>query len=290
VTQRQQRRSGRGTHEIWEGCIGENRNVRDVRGLEELLRSQDATRAIGGDSGSFAFAVGREDAMALELDSALMPEGFSQTVCWGGGTTFGETDDTVSLESSWKRETGRYWTIAALSALVAIVVAGGFTAGVGHHGLFNGSAHGADRTARPHGGTPPPVAAPTGPTAPGSLVGAVGSGALALGAPPAEARGSGSEPARRVTPSGRAATTGTLPAPSRAAPAVGSTSASSGPTAGNPAPSPPATVKSMVASVGSSVTGLANQFGDALPAAAPPTNAVRGAVNSVDQAVSAATL
>jgi hypothetical protein len=312
-----------------------NHDAGDVRGLEEVFRSQEISRAsggIGGDSGTSS-PEGRNVALlrgmfghassalrdlhrdgdsgatdprshrvapapAPALDAALLSGRDPEASSSGGGAAQGTNAAAGSAEPPWKRQSGRYWTIAAFSAVVALVVAG-VTAGNAQHGPSSTSAQGAHGTVRPHGGVGTPGAVSTGPTAPGSLTGAIGAGALALGARSAGARSSGNEPGGHVTLTGAATTTGTLPspggrAPGGGSPGGGSSGVSPGSGGSNPVPPVAAGVGNGLSTVGSSVTGLANQLGSTVPAAAPATSAVTSAVSgvldSVDQAVSATTL
>jgi hypothetical protein len=304
-----------------------NHEASDVKGLEEVFRSQEISRTSGGigrESGTassgnrdaallrrmFGHAsstlrdlhrdddTGAKDARsqrvapAPELDAALMPERHSEAASSGGGAALGASAAAVSAEPPWKRQSGRYWTIAALSAVVALVVAG-VTAGNDQHGPSNRSAQGAHGTAGPHGLIALPGDVSTGPTAPGSITGSIGFDALALGTPRAGARGSGNEPGGHVTLIGAASTTGTVPGSSGGSAGGGSAGTSPGSSGTNPVAPVGAGVGSTVATVGTSVTGLANQLGATVPAAAPATSsatsAVSGVLDSVDQAVGATT-
>jgi hypothetical protein len=307
-----------------------NHDAGDAKSLEEVFRSQEISRAADAAEGGSGTTTpgGRDDALmrrmlghassalrdihrddgtragdarsqrvawATELDATLMDEPRSEAASSGGGAALGASDGAVSAGPPWKRQSGRYWTIAALSALLALVVAG-VTAGTGQHGSSNRSALGSHGTARPHGGAGSPGtpgSASSGPTAPGSLTGSIGPGALALGATSAGARGPGNQPGGHVTLIGAATTTGTLPAPAGGSPGGGSPGGSTGSSGSNPVTPVAAGVGSTVATVGTSVSGLANQLGNTLPAAAPTsavTSAVSGVLDSVDQAVSATTL
>ena len=161
-----------------------NHDAGDVRGLEEVFRSQEISRAsegIRGDGGNTS-RDGRDDALlrrmfghsssairdlhrddhtrvdvdgalshvvvpVTELDAAMMPERSPHAAASGGGAALGENDAAVFAEPPWKRQSGRYRTIAALSALVALVVAG-VTAGSVHPGPPHRSAAGAARGQR----------------------------------------------------------------------------------------------------------------------------------------------
>ncbi|HEY5335057.1 MAG TPA: hypothetical protein VIJ71_03430 [Mycobacteriales bacterium] len=305
-----------------------NHEVGDVRGLEEVFRSQEISRASGGMEGGSAttFSEGRDVALlrrmfghassglrdlhrdsdtgatdarshgvapATELDAPLMSDGHAEAASSGGGAAKGANVAAASDEPPWKRQSGRYWTIAAFSAVVALVVAG-VTAGNAQHGPSNKSAQGAHGTVRPHGGVGTPGTTSTEATVPGSLTGAIGSAALALGAPAAGVRGSGNEPGGHVTLIGAATTTGTLPLPVGGSPGGGSSGASPGSSGSNPVTPVAAGVGNTVTTVGTSVTGLANQLGSTVPAAAPAASAaasaVSGVLDSVGHAVSATTL
>jgi hypothetical protein len=314
-----------------------NHDAGDVKGLEEVFRSQEISRTPGdsgnepgssslensdgalvrrmfghasgalrdlhraGDSGALGARSERiAPAPAPALDAALMTERHSEAASSGGGATPG-AGAVASAEPPWKRQGSRYWTIAAFSAVVALVVAG-VTAGTAQHGPSNRSAQGAHGTAGPHGLIALPGTGSTGPTAPGSLTGAIGSGALALGTPSAGARNSGNEPGGHVTLTGAASVTGTLSSPGGASPGGspgggsrggGSSGASPGSSGSSPVSPVAAGVGNTVATVGTSLTGVANQLGSAVPAAAPATSAatsaVSGVLDSVDQAVGATT-
>jgi hypothetical protein len=305
-----------------------NDDAGDVRGLEEVFRSQEISRAADGMGGeSAATSPGVRDAARLrnmfgrtsgarrdlhrddedgargalasgvapatDLDAALMPERDSEASSSGGGAAFEAEGAAMSAEPPWKRQSGRYWTIAAFSAVVALVVAG-VTASTDQHGPSDRSAQGTHGTAGPHGLIALPGDVSTGPTAPGSITGSIGFDALALGTPPAGARDSGNEPGGHVTLIGAATTTGTVPGSSGGSAGGGSTGTPPGSTGTNPVTPVGAGVGSTVATVGTSVTGLANQLGSTVPAAAPATSAVTSAVSgvldSVDQAVAATTL
>jgi hypothetical protein len=298
-----------------------NHDVADVRGLEEVFRSQEISRASGATGGDSAAtspegrdgallrrmfgpassarrdrhrdddtgardALSRRVAPATALDAALLPERQSEAASSGGGGALGANTAAVAADPPWKRQSGRYWTIAAFSAVVALVVAG-VTAGHAQHGPSSTSAQSARGTVRPHEKISTPTAAPTGPTTPGSLTGSIGTGVLALGKPSAGARGSGNEPGGHVTLIGAATTTGARPAPGGGSPGGGSSGASSGSGGSNPVTPVAAGVGN---TVGTSVTGVVNQLGSTVPAAAPATSAVSSVLDSVDQAVGATTL
>ena len=314
-----------------------NHDAGDVTGLEEVFRSQEISRASGGiwtGADSTTILPGTEtwrlrkcsarrrgsahhrDTMrhgrpVRSVGHVVTPRATALDAARHAGPVRGGLVGRRRGEGSkrgrsvwpgppWKRQSSRYRTIAAFSAVVALVVAG-VIAGTVQHGPSNRSAQGAHGTARPGSGL---IALPgtgsTGPTAPGSLTGAIGSGALALGTPSAGARNSGNEPGGHVTLTGAASVTGTLSPPGGGSPGGGSPGGGSpgggspGSSGSNPVSPVAAGVGNTVATVGTSVTGLANQLGSSVPATAPATNAASGAVSgvlaSVDQAVSATTL
>lgn len=286
----------------------------DVRGLEELFRSQEFSR-VSGAAGSgpgepvmashedtlFKRMFGHAHAAVTDLrrsdnDAPRHPatatpplDGLLETDAIGGLAAGGEAG-AAGLSDPWKRESGRYWTIAAVSALVALVVAG-VTAGNGQHALHisaQGKQHG---TAQSHRGPQGVSGASTNPSAPGSLTSGVGSGALLVGLSSTRTRDSASGSGDHVTLGGAATTTGT-PFPSATTTSGGSPGGGAGgvsPALGGTDPVA-AGVGSTVNSVGTSVTVLANQIGTAIPTAAPTATAVNGVVSTLDQAVGAATL
>jgi hypothetical protein len=300
-----------------------NHDANDVRGLEDVFRSQEFSRSSGateGGSGAITTPEGRDDALlrrmvghasdavrdlrrddgtgsgrlaredvATAVEPAWIPPHDAETDSSGGGSAVNENGAVVSVQPPWKRDSGRYWTIAAFSALVALVVAG-VTADTGQHGSSHRSAQGAHGTVQPHSGSRPPGPASTAPTAPGSLTGGVGVAALALGTPSAGTVRSGNEPSGHVTLSGAATTTGTLPGASGGSPGGASTGTPPGASGTSPTAPGVSAVGTTVAAVGSTVTGLANQLGSAVPTATPATsavtNTVSGVLNSIDQAVS----
>jgi hypothetical protein len=282
-----------------------NSDAGDVSGLEEVFRAQKLSRtseSVVGASEVTAPQTGQEEALVrTEQIHAATTESMSQSGT-GAATQAGSPQDPVvpvedglalprasrteavtggsggksaglaatAVGALWRRDSSRYWTIAALSALVALVVAG-VTAGTDSHHTPTTSAQGKHGSARPGSGFHTSGAASTGPTAPGSLTGAVGSGALALGAPAGTSRGSANGPGGHVTLIGAATTTGTAP-PSPAS---------------NPVTPIASGIGSTVSTVGSSVTGVTNQIGSTIPTAAPAASAVNTVVNAVDQAISA---
>ena len=71
--------------------------------------------------------------------------------------------------SAWRRHSNRYWTIASVSALVALVAAG-ITAGAGQHQRSHVAAQGRHGRSRPGGGLNTSGAASMGLAAPGGLL------------------------------------------------------------------------------------------------------------------------
>lgn len=280
----------------------------DVRGLEEVFRSQELSRVSetgtgpgdfgprGRDDGIFTKMFGHASAPGTDPqpggdaapDIALPPRASSP----GPFEADHEDERAVSTDPR-KRESGHYWTIAAVSAVVALVVAG-VTAGNGQHSPLHISAQGKQHgPAQPHKGAHSSGGTTTSPTAPGSLTGAVGSGALLFGLPSSDTRGSTTGPGGHVTLSGAASTTGASPPSSSTSsggsPGGGAGGAPPGPGGSDPVVPVAAGVGTTVSVVGSSVTGLANQLGGAVPAAAPTASAVSGVVSTLDQAVSSTT-
>lgn len=300
----------------------------DVKGLEEVFRSQELSRmadsggtrpakageSAGHDDTFFQKMFGHAHATATDLRRAdpppdvtrgrrvaptpppgapLTPGLEPETGSAGGGAS-GAEERPVASSDSWKSESGRYWTIAAVSALVALVVAG-VTAGNGQRAPVHVSAQG-----KQHGTGRPPLGAlgaggsTTGPAAPGSLTGAIGSGVLLLVQPSGGTPGAGTAPGGHVTLIGAATTTGS-PFPSSSTSSGGSTGGGAGgapPGSGVSDPVAPvaAGIGNTVDAVGTAVTGFTNQLGTAVPATAPTASAVNGVVSSVDQAVGATTL
>jgi hypothetical protein len=245
-----------------------------------LHRSEDTTTEEGSQPA---------DARHADPRPAMPPPRKTGTVTSGGGGALGEGGMAASDEPARKRQASRYWTIAALSGVVALVVAG-VTAGTDEDAPSNRTAQGAHGTARSHAGLRP-AAAPsaTGPNAPGSFTGSVGSGALALGPPSVGASGSRTAPGGHVSLIGAATTTGTLPV-SGGSPGGGGAGASPGSAGSNPVAPVGAGVGATVTTVGSTVTSLAGQLGTAVPTAAPVTSAVSGVLDTVDEVVNATPL
>ena len=300
-------------------------NAGDVSGLEEVFRSQELTRAseTAGHAPEGAIhrtghaeATERNDrVVAPEVhqvrddarsgtgprtrgsspgpaDSLLQPGALLEPDQGGGGAGLGETRATASAGVPQRRESNRYWTIAALSALVALVVAG-VTSGTGQHRAPTTSAQMKSRPTRPHSGFHSSGAAATGPTAPGSLTGEVGSGARLSRMSSAATRSTGDAPGGNVTLSGAATTTGagasSTTTTTGGSPGGGTTGSPPPSLGSNPVTPVAAGFGSTVGSVGASVTGLANQLASEVPAVAHATNVASNAVGAVDQAVSTAT-
>ena len=242
-----------------------NHEPSDVGSLEEVFRSRALTRG-PGTSGRAA-------------DGVVVPPGSTAgkaALVTGGAAA-------VSAEPSWRREASRYRTIAACSALVALVAAG-ITAGSVQHA----SPKDAAQALQGGGGAGRGDGLSTSPAAPGSLTGAVGSGVLAMASAGTSAPAtmatlaSGRATGGHVTLSGAATTTGSPSSPvAQAAPVPVPTTSG-----GTPVPSAVASADSIVDAVGSSVTTLVQHVGTTVPTTAPVTTAVNGAVHAIDQAVS----
>jgi hypothetical protein len=211
----------------------------------------------------------------------------------GGGAALGEEHAGAPSTAPSKRRTTRHWTIATVSALVALAAAG-ITASSGQHPRSNVSAQGKHDTVRPDGGFHTSGAASTGSTAPGgSLTAAAGSGGLSSGTDTDGRVGSGNEPGGHVALVGPATFTGTPVSPVAPgnSPGVGGGTTGSPPPSGSTNPAAPvaSAVGSAVSAVGSSVTTAASQIGSSVPAPASTTGVVNTVVNTLDQAVSAST-
>ena len=152
----------------------------------------------------------------------------------------------------WRGHSSRYWTIASVSALVALVAAG-VTAGTGQHPPSHVAAQGRHGRSRPGGGLNTSGAASTGLAAPGGLLAdAAGSAGPSSIAGTNGGPGSGNAPGGHVTLIGPATFTGapgSPAAPSGGAPSGGGGAAGSPPPAGtNPAAPVASTVGSAVSS------------------------------------------
>jgi hypothetical protein len=302
----------------------------DISGLEEVFRSQEFRRASGSavdapagvglsvrrGEGIFGARFGRRpvadpavrtgddagwrrtpDAVGPPVAGADETEASEQSTpvpASGAGPALGRGHAEDPSATAWTRHSTRYWTIACVSALVALVAAG-VTAGTGQLARSNVAAQGRHRAAGQGGGLNTSGSASTGLAAPGGLLAT----AAAAGSPGPSSvagtdggSGSGNAPGGRVTLIGPATFTGapgSPPAPSGSAPSAGGGAAGSPPSGTNPAAPVTSTVGSTVSSAGSSVTTLASQIGTSLPAAASTTGAVSNVISTVDQAVSAST-
>jgi len=196
--------------------------------------------------------------------------------------------------SSWRRHSSRYWTIASVSALIALVAAG-ITAEMGQHQRSHVGAQGRHGKSRPGGGVDTSGAASTGLAAPGGLLAdAPGSaGPSSVGGTNSGPR-SGNAPVGHVTliaPATFTGAPGSPAAPSGGAPSgdggSGGAAGSPRPAGTNPAASVVFTLGSTVSSATSSITTLASQIGASVSAAASTTAAVNDAITTIDQAVSA---
>ena len=316
----------RGEHQVEGGDMINNQDAGDISGLEEVFRSQEFGRASG------TAAVGPAGVgLSVRHGDGILGTRFGRrpvAAPWGARETMpGHVArptplDLLSREptrirlrrsrrrfrppvrvpgpggarrgpSAWRRHSSRYWTIASVSALVALVAAG-ITAGAGQHPRSHVAAQGRHGRSRPGGGLNTSGAASTGLAAPGGLL--------------ADAAGS-------AGPSSVAGTNGRASFGQRArwtrhpdwggdlhrrsglaSGAVGWRSERGGgwrgcgspPPAGtNPAAPVVSTVGSTVSSATSSITTLANEIGTSVPAAASTTGAVNNAITTIDQAVSA---
>jgi hypothetical protein len=215
-----------------------------------------------------------------------------------GGAGLAASGGAIASGAPWRGPSYRYWTMAAVSALVALVVAG-VTSGVGQHSTTPITAgQGPLGQAQPRGHTHTSRPATTGPNAPGSLTGNLAGAALALRAPSGVTHGAGlTATVGRVTLGGAASTTGSAgsgpPLPSGGSGGGGAPGLPSG--SGGPDPLIPvtATVGSSADAVGSTVSSITSELSSELPAVAPAATAVdgavSGAVSAVDDAVDATT-
>jgi hypothetical protein len=291
-----------------------NQDAGDISGLEEVFRSQEFGRASGAaadGSAGIGFSVKRGEGILGtrfgrrpaadpvvrtgddrddESPAPKRPSSGSASAA-GAVPRSGSADDP----SAWRRHSSRYWTIASVSALVALVAAG-ITAGAGQHPRSHVAAQGRHGRTRSGGGLNTSGTAATGLAAPGGLLAdAAGSaGPSSVAGTKGGGLGSGNAPGGHVTLIGPATFTGapgSPAAPSRGAPGGGGASggaAGSPPPAGtDPAAPVVSTVGSAVSSATSSVTTLASQIGTSVPAAASTTGAVNNAITTIDQAVSA---
>jgi hypothetical protein len=304
-----------------------NQDACEVGGLEVIFRSHQFGRGIDAvEGGEISDLGGREDVIfAKEFGRPLtavplhdVEDEAERGLSPGGGRLEAPGMDETEVsepplrvapseggaglgaehaEAPSKRPTTRYWTIASVGALAALVAAG-ITAGTSQHPRSNVSAQGKHDTARPDGGSHTPRAASTGPTVPGgSLTAAAGPDGLSSGTGTSTKTdgglGSGTSPGGHVTLVAPATFTGTpvSPAASGNSPGGGNGTTGSPPPSGstNPAALATSVVGSTASAVGSSVTTAASQVGSSVPAAASTSGVVNTVVNTLDQAVSAST-
>ena len=143
--------------DVGRGAWSKKHDAGDVNDLEEVFRSQELSRATGSGSGGRTSREGRDDALLRRMfghASSARRDFHRDDEAGAGGSPprrahrrrarrglavgaadrggvlgrrcgSSETADAaVSAEPPWRRGSGRYWTIAALSALAALVVAG----------------------------------------------------------------------------------------------------------------------------------------------------------------------
>ncbi len=139
--------------------------------LEAVFRSQELSRVAGSGSGGRTFPEDREDVLLRRMfghGSSARGDFHRDDERSSAGREAAalaserrprrrprvevrppeKRTPPVSAEPPWRRGSGRYWTIAAVSALAALVVAG-VTADTGQQEPSNRSAQGAHETARP---------------------------------------------------------------------------------------------------------------------------------------------
>jgi hypothetical protein len=304
----------------------------DVRGLEEVFRSEEFRRGTENmRRDEVAPPVGPEDMLFAEefggprtvvrlhdpsdfTDSMRTPTGDALPAGWADGAEEPEPRlqadpsnggasgdaDAETPPASWNRRSTRYWTLACVSALAALVAAGIATGSGSSHrpSIAAQGTHGAARQGSGYHTSGPDT---TGPTAPGGNgTGATGSGSLSPGVEVAGTHGSSAAPGGHVSLTGAATYTGAPGSP-------GASSGGSGGGGGRPGSPSPAggsnpvapiaplapvgsTVGSTVSALGTSVTTAASQVGSSVPAAASTTAAVSNVISTVDQAVSASPL
>ena len=237
-----------------------NQDAGDISGLEEVFRSQEfgrtsGTTAVGpagadlslrrGD-GILGTRFGRRP-VAAPVGRTEDDAGSRRTPDAVGSPGAGADEDPASKEPSsvpssgagagpgkgpaggpfvWRRHSSRYWTIASVSALSALVAAG-ITAGMGQHPRSHVAAQARHGGSRPGGGLNTSGAASTGLAAPGGLLADAGgsAGPSSVAGTNSEPR-SGNAPGGHVTLIGAATFTG---APgSQAAPSGGAPSGAGG--------------------------------------------------------------
>jgi hypothetical protein len=305
-----------------------NQDACEVGGLEVIFRSHQFGRATGAEeAGEVSDLACRENVIfAKEFGRPLTPvslhdvDGDAERRLSGGGGRPEEpgTEETEGPEPAPqiapseggaglgaqeaeaastppppKRPVTRYWTIASVGALAALVAAG-ITAGPNQHPRSDISAQGRHGTARPNSRAHTPRATSTGSTAPsGALTAAAGSGGLSSGTGTSTdgGRGSGNSPGGHVALVGPATFTGTPVSPTVSSTSPGGSGGTTGspPTSGSTNPGAPVTsvVGSAASALGSTVTTAASQLGSSVPAAASTAGVVNTVVDALDQAVSA---
>jgi hypothetical protein len=288
-----------------------DRDTGDIKGLEDVFRSQ-GFRRVGNSVGDVLRTdparpgedergpqVGGSDREPEDAPVNESDVSGPRLQTSDGGAPSGGEQATMSSGTPWRRHSTRYWTIASVSALVALVAAG-VTAGSGQHGRPSVAAEGQHGKAGPGSGFQTLGPATAGLAAPGGLLGAAaaaGAGDLSAGTGGGADRthGSGAVSGGHVSLSGAATFTG---APGSTAVPSGSSATGGGAGAGAPPPasggSNPiapvvSTVGNMVSAVGASVTTAASQVGSSVPAVGSATGAVNTVVTALDQAVGAAT-
>jgi hypothetical protein len=286
----------------------------DVRGLEEVFRSEEFRRGTENmRRDEVAPPVGPEDMLFAEefggprtvvrlhdpsdfTDSMRAPTGDADP---SNGGASGDAD-AETPPASWNRRSTRYWTLACVSALAALVAAGIATGSGSSHrpSIAAQGTHGAARQGSGYHTSGPDTTRPTAPG--GNGTGATGSGSLSPGVEVAGTHGSSAAPGGHVSLTGAATYTGAPGSP-------GASSGGSGGGGGRPGSPSPAggsnpvapiaplapvgsTVGSTVSALGTSVTTAASQVGSSVPAAASTTAAVSNVISTVDQAVSASPL
>ena len=299
---------GAGEGQMERGVMFGHKDAGDVRGLEEVFRAEEFGRRtdnagrdvvappMGPEDVLFAQEFGRPRTVVRLhdpsdfTDPTLTPTGEALRGAWtddtgeseprlqadpsDGGAALGDAD-AETPPASWNRRSTRYWTLACVSALAALIAAC-VTAGSGSSHRPSIAAQGTHGAARRGTGYHTSGPATAGPTAPGGNgTGATGSGSLSPGVEVAGTHSTSNALRGHVSLTGAATYTG--------APTGGS----------NPvAPTAPlaSTVGSAVSALGSSVTTAASQVGGPVPDAASTTGADSNVISTVDQAVSASTL
>ena len=181
-----------------------NQDAGDISGLEEVFRSQEFRRAsstaadgpagvrhsVRRGEGILGTRLGRRPVVRTgdSAPSRDMPDAVEAPVAVADEPPESEQPSSVPASGAnalptrpaddpsapaWKRHSTRYWTIASVSALVALVAAG-VTAGPGQHPRSNVAAQGRHGRSRHGGGLNTSGAGSTGLAAPGGLLAARG--------------------------------------------------------------------------------------------------------------------